>query len=91
MIYKEPGNTKVHRLQVIHIYESDLNFLLGIKWKQGLNHSLKHDLMHEGQYGSIPGKQAQTVCLLEELRLDYSLLTRTPFTNFDSDLTSCYN
>ena len=91
MIYKEPGNQKVHRLRVIHIYKSDLNFLLGLKWKAGLHHGLKMGYLHEGQYGSIPGKQAQTICLLEELRLDYSLRTRTPYCNFNLDLTSCYD
>ena len=32
MILKEPGNTKIHRLRVIHIYEADYNLLLGVKW-----------------------------------------------------------
>ena len=31
MIYKEPGNTKVQRLRLIHIYKSDLNLILGLK------------------------------------------------------------
>ena len=29
MIYKEVGNIKIHRLQLIHIYEADFNFFLG--------------------------------------------------------------
>ena len=33
MIEKEPGNSKVHRLRVIHIYEADYNFLLQAKWR----------------------------------------------------------
>lgn len=32
MIKKETGNSKVHRLCVIHIYEADYNFLLQAKW-----------------------------------------------------------
>ena len=28
MIHKDPSNTKIHKLQVIHLYEADLNFLL---------------------------------------------------------------
>ena len=91
MIYKEENNTKIHRLRVIHIYESDLNFLLGLKWKEAMHQGIKSNLLHEGQYGSTPGKQSQTICLLEELRLDYSLLTRTPYTNLDTDLASCYD
>jgi hypothetical protein len=31
MIQKEPGNSKIHRLRVIHIYEADFNLLIGVK------------------------------------------------------------
>ena len=30
MIEKEPGNPRIHRLRVIHLYEADYNLLLGI-------------------------------------------------------------
>ena len=91
MIYKDPGNVKVHRLRVIHLYEADLNFILGLKWKDALHKAQQENTLHPGQYGSRPGREPQTVTLLEELRLDYSLLTRTPFTNFDNDASSCYD
>ena len=29
MIYKEPGNVKIHQLHVIHIYEADLALMCG--------------------------------------------------------------
>jgi hypothetical protein len=32
MIEKEPGNPKIHRLRVIHLYEADYNLLRGIFW-----------------------------------------------------------
>ena len=41
MIYKETGNVKIHRLQVIHIYEADLNLLLGLKWKDSMQKAQK--------------------------------------------------
>ena len=56
-----------------------------------MHYGLKQDLLHKGQYGSNPGKQAQTICLLGELQLDHSLLTRTLHCNFDSDLTGGYD
>ena len=34
MILKEENNFKIHRLRVVHFYEADLNFLLGLKWKE---------------------------------------------------------
>lgn len=32
IIEKEPGNPKMHRLRVIHLYEADNNLILGIFW-----------------------------------------------------------
>jgi hypothetical protein len=34
MFEKEPGNPMLHRLRVIHLYESDYNLILGIKFRQ---------------------------------------------------------
>ena len=87
MIYKEPGNTKVHRLGVIHL----IHFLLGLMKKAGMHSGLKQNPIHDGECGPIPRRQVQTICLIEELRLDYSLFARTPHCNFNSDLTSCYD
>ena len=39
MIYKEQGNVKIHRLQVIHIYEADYNFLIGVVWGEVIQHA----------------------------------------------------
>jgi hypothetical protein len=36
MIEKEPGNPKVHRLRVIHLYKADYNMILGIFWARKL-------------------------------------------------------
>ena len=91
MLYKEEGNVKIHRLRVIHLYEADLNFLLGLKWKDAIHKSQRDQTLNSGQYGGCPGKDPTTVTLLEEARLDYSTLTRTPFTNFDNDASSCYD
>jgi hypothetical protein len=39
MIEKEPGDPRIHRLRVIHLYEADYNLLLGIFWSQKLGSS----------------------------------------------------
>ena len=82
---------KVHRLGVIHIVEAGINFILGAKWRAAVHKSSKEKTLHSGQYGGCPGRQAQTVTLMEELRRDYSLLTRTPYTNFDSGNAAAYD
>ena len=38
MILKQPGNHKIHRLHVIHLYEHDYNLLLAMKWRSLIQH-----------------------------------------------------
>ena len=91
MIYKEEGNVKIHRLRVIHLYEADLGFLWGAKWGKAMKDAVKDKKLHQGQYGGLPGRDCTSLTYLEELRLDYSLLTRYSFANFDNDATACYD
>ena len=91
MIYKEEGNVKIHRLRVIHLYEADLGFLWGAKWGTAMKAAVKDKKLHQGQYGGLPGRDCTSLTYLEELRLDYSLLTRYSFANFDNDATACYD
>ena len=55
MLWKEPGNYKIHRTRVIHIYEADYNLVLSLKWREALLASEKSGVLNEGQYGSRPG------------------------------------
>ena len=68
MIEKEPGNPRIHRLRVIHLYEADYNLLLGIFWARKLvPQGENHGLFHKKFYGSRPGKSATDPVTLEEL------------------------
>jgi hypothetical protein len=91
MIQKEVGNTKIHRLRVIHIYEADFNGLLGVKWRQLMHEATLHDTIHSGQHGARPGHEATTPVFLEELKNDISYASRKSLINFDNDATSCYD
>jgi hypothetical protein len=67
MIFKAPGDFHIHRLRIIHLYEFNFNFILGIKWRQLLHHADQLKLIHRGQYGGRPGKEATTLAFIEEL------------------------
>ena len=56
MILKEENNFKIHRLRVIYLYEADLNFLLGLKWKEAIHLAFKNDIVHCGHFGGQPGR-----------------------------------
>jgi hypothetical protein len=91
MIEKEPGNSKVHCLRVIHIYEADYNFILQAKWQTLIQHAEKHQVLHPGQYGSCSRRDALIPAFLEEMKNEISYPTRKSLINFDNDAASCYD
>jgi hypothetical protein len=91
MIFKETGNYKINRLRVIHIYEADFNLLLAIKWRQLIQHAEMSGTINEGLFGGRPGREAQSLTFLEELKYDLSILTRRTLFHFDNDAASCYD
>ena len=91
MIYKVPGNTFIHRLRVIHIFEADLNLMYCVKWREALHAADKHNRLNPCQFGGRPGKQAATLTAMEEWRYEYAFATRTSFAQMDNDASSCYD
>ena len=87
MILKEPGNVKIHRLQVLHIYEADYNGILAIKYRQLMHHTIDHSLLHRNQFGSIPGRESITPVLITEMQNEITRLTRKPMVSADYDLS----
>ena len=85
MIEKEPGNHKIHRLRVIHIYEADYNLLLSVKWRQALNHANDNQLLNPYQLGGVPGRNCPDVVYCEEIEYEIFQATRTPLGKFDND------
>jgi hypothetical protein len=70
MVLKSSGDYRIHRLRIIHIYEAYFNFIMGIKWRQLLHHADQRQLIHGGQYGDRPGREANTLRFIEELKTD---------------------
>ena len=91
MIEKEPGNPQLHRLRVIHLYESDYNSLLGIKMRQVIHQAEDLGSINPGMYGSRANRQASDPTFIEVLQYDYAALTRWPAIKFNNDATSCYD
>ena len=91
MIKKDPGNPKIHRLQIIHLYECDYNLLLAIKWRQLVHHAEDHLLLNPGTYGSRPGRTAHDPVFIEELQYEIVRMARSTHLKFSNDATSCYD
>ena len=57
MIEKIPGIYHIDKLRPLHIFEGDLNGILGILWGRRLMaNAERHSLLHDAQYGSRKGK-----------------------------------
>lgn len=91
MLEKDPGNPKIHRLRVIHLYEWDFNLLLGVKWRQLLHHVCDHRLINSACYGTMPGRSSLDPVFIQEMEYEIARLTRRPLLHFDNDATSCYD
>ena len=76
---------------MIHIYKADYNFLVGIVWREAIQHAQQLGKINQRQYGGCPGRDCTSVTYLEELKRDISIMTRTAYSNFDNDAASCYD
>jgi hypothetical protein len=72
VIFKEPGNTKIHILRVIHLYEADMNLILGVKWRALTHHGIDNHLFSPWQFDGLPGHDALTPVFLEDIQLEIS-------------------
>ena len=91
MILKDPNNVKIHRLRVLHLYEHDYNMILAIKWRDLIQSANKKGTLNEGQFGSVPGKNAITPTIIEELQYKISRASKRPLLHMDYDATACYD
>lgn len=91
MLEKEPGNPKIHRLRVIHLYEADYNLILGVKWRELIHHCEDNHLLHPSLYGARPGRGALEPVYTEELINEITRLSRKPVIKNAEDATACYD
>lgn len=91
MLLKDAGNPRIHRLRVIHLYETDYNLLLAVKWRQAMFNAEDQRLLNDGLYGSRPGRSAHDPALIEVLQHEIYRMSMKSGINFDLDATSCYD
>ncbi len=92
MLEKQPGNPKIHKVCVIHLYEADYNMILGIKWRHLIHHAEDAHVLNPGQYGSRPGCTALDPALIDELQAEISRVSRKSHVKFANDASSyCYD
>ena len=91
MLLKKPGNYQINRLQVIHIYKHNYNLILALKWHALIQHSVQNNLLHQSQYGRIPGRTSVQPTLIKELQNKICCTSRRPLVHLDYSTASCYD
>jgi hypothetical protein len=91
MLEKEPGNSKIHRLRVIHLYEADYNLILALKARNLVHNAEDNKLLNKSLYGARPGRTAHDPVGLEEFVGEITRLSRKPCIKNAEDATACYD
>jgi hypothetical protein len=92
MIEKDNGQPKITRLCIIHLFEADLNFFLKLQWGSRLvRRADTHNLLNDGQHGSVPRRTAMDPIMLTELTTDLCRQLKHNLARFDNDASACYD
>ena len=92
LIEKDPGKPRLNRLRIIHLFEADFNFFLKLQWGHRLvRRSMKMNMLHDGQHGSVPGRTSLDPIMLTQLTTDLCRILKHDFSRFDNDASACYD
>ncbi|KAI2505456.1 hypothetical protein MHU86_8979 [Fragilaria crotonensis] len=92
LIEKDPGQPKITRLRIIHLFEADFNFFLKLIWGSRLvKRAVSMKLLNDGQHGSIPQRKATDPIMLTQLTTDLCRVLKHNLARFDNDASACYD
>jgi hypothetical protein len=92
MIEKDAGRPCIHRLRIIHLFEADFNLILKLLWGHRLvRRADEYKMINTGQYGSVPGKTAIELVMLNQLSNDICRTNKVNIIRFDNDASACYD
>ena len=92
MLQKDPGHPWIHRLRIIELLDASFNGALMILIGRKMVHHAKHKrCIHPSNYGSVPGKTAQSAILHKKLTIDIIKQRREGGAIFECDATGCYD
>lgn len=92
MLEKDPGRPMINRLRIIHLFEADFNFFLKLMWGSRLVHRANDSgLINTGHYGSVPGKMAIELVMLNQISNDICRTNKINLICFENDASACYD
>jgi len=92
MLEKDPGRPAINRLRIIHLFEADFNLFLKLTWGSRLvRQAQQTNMIHNGQYGSVPGRTAIELVMLQQISNDICRTNKVNLIRFDNDASACYD
>ena len=92
MLEKDAGCPRINRLRIIHLFEADFNFVLKLLWGHRLvRRAHDYKMINSGQYGSVPGKTAIELVMLNQISNDICRTNKYNIIRFDNDASACYD
>jgi hypothetical protein len=91
LIEKDPGNPRIYRLRVIHLYDDCYNLLLRLTYCNALHRAEDCHSLNESNFGSQPCWSSLDPIGLEMLQTEYSSLTWLSHLKFSNDAATCFN
>ena len=92
LIEKDPGQPKINRLRIIHLFEADYNFVLILMWGSRLVHRAdKLNLLHDSQFGSVPRRTTMDPIMMTQLTNDLCRILKHNLVRVNNDASACYD
>lgn len=92
MLEKDIGRPRINRLRIIHLFEADFNFILKLLWGSRLvKQAAQYQLLHDGQHGSVPGRTAMELVMLNQITNDLCRTQKVNIIRFENDASACYD
>jgi hypothetical protein len=92
MLEKSPGNSKIHRLRIVALQESDFNQSNRLAIGQPLLHHLEDNkILPDMQYGSPPARQCVSAVLTKVLQFEIQRYKKEAIACIENDAVGCYD
>ena len=91
MVEKDIGSTLIHRLRMVHLYECDLNLLLGLFVRELDHHCKDNKLINDGICSSRTNRWAIDPVIVDVTQTEISMITRKILVRFNNNATACFD
>jgi hypothetical protein len=92
MLHKSPGDSRIHRLRIVALQESDYNQSKRLLIGQPVLHHLEDTTdLPQMQFGSWPAKLCMSAVLHKQLTFEIARYTRTSVAYIENGATGCYD